>query len=104
MGTKVHTEKKTKSSTYEVSYDVKTSKWFAYRRNKHDKKTIYNGHFKSAEKAAHASDTLARKLVANGEQNHKLNFPADHTEAYPEERQRKRKRSDHEDLGHPKSN
>merc|ERR1712098_287058 len=24
---------------------------------------------------AHASDTVARKLIKNGEQNHKLNFP-----------------------------
>jgi len=29
---------------------------------------------------------LARKLMKNGEQNHKLNFPGDHTEVYPEEK------------------
>merc|ERR1712098_502423 len=38
------------------------------------------------ETAAHASDTLARKLIKNGEQNHKLNFPGDHNEVYPAEK------------------
>merc|ERR1712098_864231 len=36
------------------------------------------------ERAAHASDTLARKLMKNGEKDHKLNFPNDHCEVYPE--------------------
>ena len=42
---------------------------------------IHNGnsHY-TAEEAAHASDTLARKLMENGEQGHTLNFPDDETE------------------------
>merc|ERR1712098_611988 len=34
----------------------------------------------------HASDTLARKLMKNGEQNHKLNFPDDDTEVHKKEK------------------
>jgi hypothetical protein len=41
-------------------------------------------YFKDEETAAHATDTLARKLMANGEKNHKLNFPDDNTEVYAE--------------------
>ena len=33
---------------------------------------------------AYASDILARKLIANGENGHKLNFPDDEFEVYPE--------------------
>merc|ERR1712098_856582 len=50
------------------------------------------GTYKDEETAAHASDTLARKLMKNGEKGHKLNFPDDSTEVYPEaERQTERK-------------
>ena len=45
---------------------------------------ICNGRYESEETAAHASDTLARKLMTNGEQGHKLNFPNDDTEVFPE--------------------
>ena len=60
------------------------AKWYAYRRSKNEKKTVYNGSFTDEETAAHASDTLARKLIANGETHHKLNFPDDDTEVYAE--------------------
>merc|ERR1712098_1014717 len=46
---------------------------------------------KNEETAARASDALAIKLMANGEQNHKLNFPDEDTEVFPD-RARKRKR------------
>jgi hypothetical protein len=42
------------------------------------------------ETAAHASDTLARKLTENGEKGHRLNFPDDYTEVYPEVTLKKR--------------
>merc|ERR1712098_813494 len=45
---------------------------------------VCNGSYDNEETAAHASDTLARKLMENGEQSHKLNFPDDHTEVQPE--------------------
>ena len=78
-------EIKESSSTYlGVSYNVSRSKWIAYRRSKHERKLVYNGHYENEETAAHASDTLARKLMENGEQNHKLSFPDDNTEVYTE--------------------
>ena len=44
---------------------------------------IHNGcSYSTEEEAAHASDTLARKLIANGEQGHKLNFSDDDTEVF----------------------
>merc|ERR1712098_780204 len=46
-----------------------------------------NGYYKDEETAARASDTLARELMANGEQNHKLNFLGDSTEVYARERE-----------------
>ena len=46
---------------------------------------ICNGTYENEKTAAHASDTLARKLMENGEKSHKLNFPDDHTEVYPKE-------------------
>ena len=76
---------KTKSSQYiGVSYFVQTSKWRAHRRSKHEKKDLYNGSYDNEETAARASDTLARKLMTNGEKGHKLNFPNDGTEVFPE--------------------
>merc|ERR1712098_704947 len=47
---------------------------------------VYYGYYKDEETAARASDTLARKLMKNGEQTLKLNFPEDDTEVYPEEK------------------
>jgi hypothetical protein len=67
-----------------VNYNQRKTRWCAYRYNTKEKKHVYNGTYKDEEKAAHASDTLARKLIENGEKGHKLNFPEDHTEVYPE--------------------
>merc|ERR1712034_275830 len=57
-------------------------KWQAHRCSKHENNKVYYGCYDNEKKAAHASDTLARKLVENGEQNHKLNFPNDDTEVH----------------------
>merc|ERR1712098_966088 len=83
-----------KSSKYiGVSYNKKDERWRAQRRSKQEKKAVHNGSYKDEETAAHASDTLARKLIANSEKGHKLNFPDDDTEVRPEEIQNnKRKR------------
>merc|ERR1712034_47634 len=56
------------------------------RYSKHEKKLIYNGIYNIKETAAHASDTLARELIANGEQGHRLNFSDDEIEVFPEEK------------------
>ena len=77
-------EGKNSSQHIGVSYHGRLSKWQAYRHSKLQKKSIYNGSYDNEETAALASDTLARKLMANGEQGHKLNFPYDVTEV-PEE-------------------
>merc|ERR1712098_767899 len=69
-----------------LSYNEKYAKWQAMRWSKYENKNVYNGTYKDEETAAHASDTLARKLIANGENGHKLNFPDDRTEVRPEKR------------------
>merc|ERR1712098_869575 len=103
--TEVFPEGRTSSSQYiGVSYHMKTLKWQASRYSKHEEKNTYNGSYDNDKRAAHASDTLARKLIINGEEGHKLNFPNDETEVFSQKRQRKRKRIHHEDLGHPKNN
>merc|ERR1712098_264507 len=52
-----------------------------------DKKTmVSNGCYDDEETAALASDTLARKLMKNGEQKLTLNFPDENTEVYAEEK------------------
>merc|ERR1712098_552666 len=79
-------EKKTSSKFIGVSFSKKESNWKTERWSKSENKRFYNGHHDDEETAAHASDTLARKLMKNGEQNHKLNFPEDDTEVYPEEK------------------
>merc|ERR1712098_330775 len=66
-----------------VSFNEKNRRWIAQRWSKTQKKLFNNGTYRDEETAAHASDTLARKLTASGEQNHKLNFPDDDTEVYP---------------------
>jgi len=79
--------KKRETSQYiGVCYVVNTSKYRAYRRSKYERKTVYNGYYDNEELAAHASDTLARKLTANGEQGHKLNFPNDDSEVFQEKK------------------
>merc|ERR1712098_763011 len=55
--------------------------------SKHEKKRFSNGSHDDEETAAHASDTLARLLMDNGEQGHNLNFPDDDTEIYPEKKE-----------------
>ena len=61
-------------------------KWQVSRNSKTKGKLVYNGSFNLDEeiKAAHASDTLARNLMKNGEEGHKLNFPDDETVVWPE--------------------
>jgi len=77
-----------------VIYHKQSGKWSTCRRSKYKNKNVYNGTYKNEETAAHASDTLARKLIANGEKGHKLNFSDNETEVNPEETQtNKRKRS-----------
>jgi hypothetical protein len=76
-----------KTSNYiGVIYIAKIEKWRAQRHSKThmQKKVVYNGSYKDEVTAAHASDTLAKKLLKNGEKGHKLNFTDDDTEVYPE--------------------
>jgi hypothetical protein len=70
-----------------VTYEPKTSKWRTRRYSRNEKTVFYNGTYKNEDTAAHASDTLARKLIANDEKGHKLNFPDDDTEVKPETKQ-----------------
>ena len=69
-----------------VSWNKSHSKWQVSRWSKIQGKTIYNGRYNRNEetKAAHASDTLAKELIADGEENHKLNFLNDETEVWAE--------------------
>jgi len=80
MGIEEDEHIKRNSNYIGVSYRNSSSKWFAYRWSKNEKKIIHNGNYKDEETAAHASDTLARKLIASGEKGYKLNFPDDHIE------------------------
>jgi len=74
----VYAEKKESSSKFiGVSYNKTLLKWEVRRRNKKEKKTDYNGYYDDEETAARASDTLARKLMKNGDQTLKLNFTND---------------------------
>jgi len=75
-----------------VNYNKISSKWRAQRWSRNDKKMVSNGYYDNEETAAHASDNLARRLIRNGEQKLKLNFPDDHTEVFPEDQKKKRKR------------
>jgi len=69
-----------------ILYNYNREKWRARRWSKNKKKSVSNGTYKDEETAAHASDSLARKLIANGEKDHKLNFPENHNEVRPEKR------------------
>jgi len=73
---------KRKPSSNYIGVHKSEKKWAVHRRSKNENSMIYNGSYEDEEKAAHASDTLARKLMGNSEQNHKLNFPNDNTEVY----------------------
>merc|ERR1712098_321632 len=91
--TEVHREKKSIASKYiGVSYIKRKSKWYVQRHSKTENKYVSNGCYNDEEQAAHASDTLARKLMENGDQILKLNFPDDHTKVYSADKQKKRKR------------
>jgi len=79
----VHNVKKKDTSQYVgVSNNKLNGKWVVARRSKSKNTMVNAGYFDSEEKAAHASDTLARKLMKNGEQNLKLNFPDDNTKVH----------------------
>merc|ERR1712098_995892 len=63
-------DKVNKSSKFiGVTYHKKISKWLVQRKSKNENKNVYNGCYDDEETAAHASDTLARKIMKNGEQN-----------------------------------
>merc|ERR1712098_619179 len=94
MGDHTKVRPKIQTSVYiGVTYVQKNSKWFVNRRSKTAKKMVCYGSYDNEETAAHASDTLVRKLIKNGEQGHKLNFPDDDTEVHPDQK-KKRKRED----------
>merc|ERR1712098_677328 len=80
--TEVHLEKTASSKFIGVTYKKNLAKWEVQRKSKNEKKKIYHGIYKDEKIAAHASDTLARNLIANGE-HHRLNFPEDETEVHP---------------------
>merc|ERR1712098_51504 len=85
--TEVYQEKKNTSSKFiGVSFNKKGSNWRVERRSKSENKMLFNGRYDDEETAAHASDTLARKLMKNGEQTLKLNFPEDDTDVCPGEK------------------
>merc|ERR1712098_361031 len=63
-------EVKVSSNFIGVTYSKRDARWVAQRRSKNEKKVVHNGTYKDEETAAHASDTLARKLIANGEKGH----------------------------------
>merc|ERR1712098_1026376 len=69
-----------------IRYNKRDEMWRTYRWSKKEDKTVHNGSYKDKETAARASDTLAKKLMVNGEKGHKLNFPDDETEVYPEQK------------------
>merc|ERR1712098_182621 len=91
MGTKFIRKKKG-SKFIGVTHNKNKSKWRAQRKSKYGNTMVYYGCYDDEETAAHASDTLARKLMGNGEQKVTLNFPDDYTEVYPENQKTKRMR------------
>merc|ERR1712098_429627 len=79
-------ERRNASKYIGLSYEKDKSKWAVRRWSKYENKSVSNGYYFNEETAAHASDTLARKLIKNGEEGHKLNFSDDDTEVYPKEK------------------
>jgi hypothetical protein len=71
-----------------VYYQQKRKTWQTQRYSRNEKKNVCYGYYKNEEIAAHASDTLARKLIANGERGHMFNFPNDDTEVHREKKNR----------------
>merc|ERR1712098_839619 len=74
-----------------VAFHKHNSRWCVSRRSKVENMVVSNGYYREEKTAAHANDTLARKLMENGDQKLKLNFPDDDAEVYPEKNQKKRK-------------
>ena len=64
-----------------MTHDKTTSKWRAQRWSKNNNKKVSKGYYDDENLAAHASDTLARKLMESGEKKHKLNFSDNRNEA-----------------------
>merc|ERR1712034_171241 len=95
--------RKEKKSKY-IGVAINDSKWRVQRWSKDKNKIVYHGYHIDEETAAHASDTLARKLMKNGEQGHKLNFPDTHIKVYTDENQKKRKRQKALSFEHPQNN
>jgi len=58
-----------------VSLDILLNEWVAHRHSTKEDHRFITGTYQDEETAAFASDCLARKLIANGEKGHKLNFP-----------------------------
>merc|ERR1712000_19465 len=79
-------EKKRTSKYFGVTSKYGIMKWYAQRHSKKENKMIFNGSYDNEETAAHASDTLARKLMSNGNRNLRLNFPDDDTEVWSKAR------------------
>merc|ERR1712098_624510 len=94
----VHAEKIQTSEYIGASYLERNLKWRVERWSKNVKKMVYYGCYDNEETAAHASDTLARKLMQNGEQGHKLNFPDDHIEVHSDHEFQKKKRKRHDNF------
>jgi len=92
--TEVHWENYFSSKFIGVSLSKNELKWKVQRWSKHEKKMFYNGYHDDEEAAAHASDTLARKLMENGELKLKLNFPNENTQMNLKENQNKTKRQE----------
>merc|ERR1712098_403192 len=84
--TEVYPEKEIASKFIGVTYNKNKPKWYVQRWSKYESKNVFGGCYDNEKTAAHASDTLARKFMKNGEQKLKLNFPDDHTEVYVKER------------------
>merc|ERR1712098_113358 len=80
---KIHPEKHFTSKFIGVCYHKRDSKWYVQRWSKNENKHVFNGYYDDEETAAHASDTLARIIMENGEQKLNLNFPDDLTKVYP---------------------
>merc|ERR1712098_559561 len=90
----MYSEYVTSSRFIGVTYNKVQSKWRVQRRSNSkvsEKDILYNGSYSDEETAAHASDTLARDLIARGGKYLKLNFPHDETEVQGK-RLNKRKR------------
>jgi len=78
-------EKKFTSEYIGVFYYNRDSEWRVCRWSRNESKNVFYGYYDNEKTAARASDTLARQLMEKGER-HKLNFPDDHKEVHPAEK------------------